>query len=153
MYVPARNAIIAAEGSLSDDEAESERLKALRRSGIVLDDDAVINAWEHGEEKKYIPLRAVRGKISPETVASAERLGVLERHIKKDLTAMAKELRSGSIAADPYYRTQQENACLNCDYFDACHFADGENGESCRYTPKLSPEKVWAMMEGGGSDE
>ena len=84
--------------------------------------------------------------------ASAERLGLLDRHIKKTLAGMAKQLRQGSIAADPFYRGQQENACLNCDYFDACHFSDGENGESCRYTPKLSAEKVWALMEEGDAN-
>ena len=47
----------------------------------------------------------------------------------------------------------KENACLNCDYYDACHFSQGENGESCRYTPKLSGEKVWALLDGGGENE
>ena len=62
---------------------------------------------------------------------------------------MAAELKHGSIAADPYYRTQQENACLNCDYFAACHFADGENGEAVRKMPKLAATKVWSILEGG----
>ena len=61
---------------------------------------------------------------------------------------MASQLRHGSISADPYYRNQQENACLHCDYFNICHFSDGENGESCRFQPKLSAESVWNMMEG-----
>ena len=60
---------------------------------------------------------------------------------------MARELRSGSIAADPYYRTQEETACGRCDYYDACHFSDGENGESVRRQPTLSPERVWAMID------
>ncbi len=65
---------------------------------------------------------------------------------------MAEQLRAGSIAADPFYRSQQENACLNCEYYDACHFSDGENGEQSRYMPRLSADKVWTMMEQGGDD-
>ena len=77
---------------------------------------------------------------------SAEKLGLLARHVQKTLTEMASQLNSGSIAADPYYRSQQENACLNCDYFDACHFSQGENGESCRFQQRIAPEKVLELM-------
>ena len=83
----------------------------------------------------------------PDSIASVEKLGVLNRHIEKTLRQMAAGLRRGSIAADPYYKSQQENACLNCDYFEACHFSDGANGEKCRYTPKLKAEQVWQLME------
>ena len=80
-------------------------------------------------------------------LASAEQLGQLAGHVRRTLTGMARQLRRGSIAADPYYRSQQENACLNCDYFDACHFADGENGESCRFQSRLTDGKVWGALE------
>ena len=120
--------------------------------GLVREDAARIEAWERGDDKRYIPVKFRAGKPSADSLASAERLGLLDRHIKKTLAGMAKQLRQGSIAADPFYRGQQENACLNCDYFDACHFSDGENGESCRYTPKLSAEKVWALMEEGDAN-
>ena len=82
-----------------------------------------------------------------DSVADTEKLGVLNRHIEKSLRQMAASLRQGSIAADPYYRSQQENACLNCEFYEACHFSEGANGENCRFQPRLSVEKVWAMME------
>lgn len=150
MYVPARAALLSVSGRLSAEEAEAGRRNELRRSGLVLDDAALIEAWEHGEDKRYIPLRVSRGKVSAETVATAERLGLLQRHIEKELREMAAQLRAGSISADPFYRSQQENACLTCDYYDACHFSDGENGEQSRYMPRLSADKVWTMMEQGG---
>ena len=65
---------------------------------------------------------------------------------------MAGELHRGSIAADPYYRSQQESACLRCDYLEACYFSDGEGGESCRYLPKLSDFKVFTLLDGEGSE-
>jgi ATP-dependent helicase/nuclease subunit B len=149
MYIPARNAMVSLEHAPEEDEAEKKRLAEIRRSGMVLDDEALMNAWELGDEKLYIPVKFRSGKPSADSVASLERMGTLEKHIKKTLGGMARQLRQGSIAADPYYRSQQENACFNCDYYDACHFSEGQSGESCRYMPKLSTEKVWALMEGG----
>ena len=134
-------------------ELQEKRREEIRRSGLVLEDMELLEAWEQGEDKQYIPVKFRSGKPSAESLASLERMGILRRHIERSLRGMARQLRQGSIAADPYYRSQQENACLNCDYYDACHFSQGENGESCRYTPKLSGEKVWALLDGGGENE
>ena len=149
MYVPARNDMTAADIALEGEEAERQRKKTVRRSGFVLDDPALIEAWERGTEKEYIPLRMNRSQVNRETVANAEQIGALARRVKTTLSDMAKELRRGSIAADPYYKSQQENACMTCDYFDACHFDHGENGESFRFMPGKKPEEVWGPEEGG----
>lgn len=146
MYVPAKNAMLSASREPDDADAEKKRLDEKRRSGILLDDAELMEAWENGEDKRYIPVRFT-GRKNPEAVASAERLGLLLRHITGSLTEMAGQLRQGNIAADPFYRSQQENACLNCDYFDVCHFESGQNGESCRYMPKLKPDEVWRRLE------
>ena len=148
MYVPARSVILPVSRDCGDEEAQRLRLDGVKRSGVVLDEAEVIEAWEHGEDKKYIPIRMRYGKPTPDSLMTAERLGLLSRHIGKTLTNMARQLNSGSIAADPYYRSQQENACLNCDYFDACHFSQGENGESCRFQQKIPADKVIEMLEG-----
>ena len=147
MYVPARNVMLSASRDEADEELETKRAEEARRSGIVLDDPAVKEAWEHGEDKRYIPIRFHYGKPTADSIASAERLGLLGKHIREKLTEMAAQLRQGSISADPYYRSQQENACLNCDFSDACHFTDGQNGERCRYMPKLGADQVWDMLE------
>ena len=150
MYVPARNALLSLPRDLDEEETEKKRGEELRRSGLVLDEPGLIEAWEHGEDKRYIPLKFRGGKVREDSLATAERLGLLSRHIRGTLAGMAGELHRGSVAADPYYRSQQENACLNCEYFAACYFSDGENGESSRYMPKLSENKVWGLLEGGG---
>ena len=148
MYVPARNAMLSAQRDMDDAELAGKLGEAKRRSGLVLDDAELMEAWERGADKQYIPVKFKNGSPGADGVASLARMGLLARHIKKSLGEMAEQLRQGSIAADPYYRGQQENACVNCDYFDACHFADGENGESCRYLARLKPDKVWSMLEG-----
>ena len=130
MYVPARNVLLAADEDIDEAEAESRRLKELRRSGFVLNESELIEAWEKGEDKRYIPVSVSKtGADAAEPLLSAERIGQLAQHVRFCLGEMARELHRGSIAADPYYRSQKEDACLNCDYYAACQFADGENGE------------------------
>ena len=149
MYIPARSPMLAAGSRPDDGEVDAARSRELRRSGLLLDDPALMEAWEHGQDKRYIPVKLSRGKPVADALASAERLGLLSRHIQKELKGMARQLRRGSIAADPYYRSAQENACLSCDYFSACHFAEGEGGEKSRYLAKLTTEEVWKRMEEG----
>lgn len=153
LYVPARAPVMSADAELSDSELEEKRTKELRRSGIILNEPAVIAAMEHSETPKYIPVEFKKSGAVGESLVTAERLGVLARHIDKTLCEMARQLRRGSIAADPYYAGQQETACINCDYFDACHFRDGENGETLRQTPHLPATKVWSKLEGGEENE
>ena len=147
MYIPARSPMLSADRHTDAQILDTERAKELRRSGLILNDAALQEAWEKGADKRYIPIRLRYGKPVADSLASAEQLGLLSRNIKKQLKGMAGQLRGGSIAADPYYRSQRENACLHCDYFDACHFAEGENGERSRVLTKLSAEEVWAKME------
>ena len=147
MYIPARSPMLSADRRESDETLKAMREKELRRSGLLLDDAALQEAWEHGEDKRYIPVKLSRGKSAPEALASAERLGLLSRRIKSELRGMAGQLRAGSIAADPYYRSGGENACLNCPYAAACQFVDGRNGEKCRFLVKLSADEVWKKME------
>ena len=152
LYVPARDKVISEDFDITDEELEKKRGAGLRRSGLILNDPVVIAAMEHSDKPKYIPVAFKKTGADGDALVSAEQLGVLAKHIDKTLCEMASELRGGSIAADPYYAGQQETACINCDYFDACRFRDGENGESMRITPHLKATKVWNVLEGGEID-
>ena len=152
LYIPAKDVVISSGTRLSDEALEKERSGRVKRSGLILDNPGVINAMEHGEDPKYIPVKFKNGVPQGDALVSAERLGLLARHIDDTLRSMAAELRRGSIAADPYYRAQQECACANCDYVEACRFTDGENGEHMRPTPRLAATKVWNILEGGGEN-
>jgi len=149
MYIPARDVMLSSNTDLSDEELSAKRAREVRRSGMLLDDMAVINAMENSEEPRYIPVTFKKGVPTGDALASAERFGLLAKHINKTLCDMARELHRGSICADPFYRSQQENACNQCDYFAACHFVSGENGESYKHTPNLEASKVWNILEGG----
>ena len=146
LYVPARDVLVSAPGDLTDEEIRKKRLSQLRRSGLVL--DGTLDAMEHGENT-YIKLRSPRGEGAGVTLATAEELGLLSRHVRDTLLDMARELRAGSIACDPYFRTQQDTACMRCDFYDICHFTPGTGSDRHRVLQKLAPETVWQFLKGG----
>mgnify|MGYP006956166341 FL=1 len=61
---------------------------------------------------------------------------------------IARELSAGNIAADPFWRGPEKNACLYCDYAAACHFEEGRGGDCRRYLPNLDGKAFWASIEG-----
>ncbi|MGI6028036.1 MAG: PD-(D/E)XK nuclease family protein [Candidatus Heteroscillospira sp.] len=144
LYVPARDSIVAAEGELTDEQLTALRGKEKRRSGLVLSDEKVIEAMEHGEDTKYLPVTFKNGKPTGDALASAEELGCISRFLDDTLLRLTRELKAGSIEADPYYRSQQENACLWCDYQDACFFSEGRDRRN--FATKLKNREAYERM-------
>ena len=98
---------------------------------------------ERGGELRYLPVKY--NKLDPGAVASAARLGELSRHVDRTLRALAAEMKSGSIEADPWFRSQTANACRNCDWAEACLY--DEERDSRRCLMKMKPEEFWARLE------
>ncbi len=144
LYVPARDVLLSAKGELDPAEIVAEKARQSRRSGLLLDDPAVIGAMEHGDAPRYLPVTFKNGAPCSDSLASAEKLGALSRHIYTQLGALARELRGGSIAADPWFRSQTENACRFCDYAAACHFDEAE--DRIRYLRRMRSGEVWEKL-------
>jgi len=148
LYVPAFHKNVVGQDNLTDEQIAKEQRKKHMRSGLILQDDAVIEAMESGENYEFIPVAVKkRGSDVPEALATAQQLGVLAKHIDKTLQDLAAELKGGSIAASPYYKNKQKNACGYCQYKEVCCFEDGQREESYRYLPDIPAGKVWQMME------
>ena len=146
LYVPARDVLLSTPEKLSEEEIVKEKSKKLRRSGLLLSDTEVLRAMEHSDAPQYLPVRLNReGEYAGDALATASMLSALSRYIESLLGKMAGELRRGSIAADPWFRSENENACLNCDYFDACHF--DENAEGWHYKAGVKAPEFWQRLE------
>ena len=144
LYVPARDKLVSAQ-CRDDEQAQKKRSDALRRSGLLLSDAAVLEAMEHGGQPMYLPVKYDGdGAAAGAALASAEQLGALSRHIELLLSRMAGELRHGGIAADPWFRSAAENACATCDFRDACHF--DEETDRRRVLEKLKAPEVWQRI-------
>ena len=149
LYVPAFHKNIVGQENLTDEEIAAQQQKKHMRSGLLLGEDAVLEAMEHGDEHRFIPVTVKkRGSSVPDALASAQQLGVLAGHIERTLQRLASELKGGNIDAAPYYKNGQTNACQYCNYKDTCNFEHGKCGESHRFRPDLPTEQVWSMMEG-----
>ena len=152
LYVPARDVLLPAQERLSDEEIVKKKAAQARRSGLLLQDSAVLEAMEHGPELRYLPVRLNRaGEYAGDALATAQQLAELSRHVDGILTRMAGELRRGSIAADPWFHSESENTCLYCDYYDACRFDEKTDG--WRYRTRLKAPEFWEKLEAGGRPE
>lgn len=147
LYLPARDAIIKGSRSMSDDAWRKQLDKELTRSGLVLSDPAVLDAMEEPGEKGYrfLPLKVSKstGEISGEALATAEQLGKLGGHIQKVLGEICEEIAQGNIAADPFWRGPEKNACRYCDYAQACHFEEGRGGDGKRWLASVKSREFW----------
>lgn len=152
LYLPAREAVIRAGRSISDGELQKRVDKELTRSGLVVDDRRVLDAMEPQGPGGYrfLPLRVSGGQVTGEALASAERLGKLGRHVRRVLEDICRELAGGNIAADPFWRGPDKNACRFCDYAAACHFEPGRGGDCKRWLPGLDADTFWGQIEEEG---
>ena len=147
-YVPAKSRYISMDVQPTEEEIARKRGEELKRSGIVLSEGDVPQAWETSAEKLYSPLKYNKKTGEPEGsgLATQEQFELLYGHIRKRLGEMAAQVRAGSIAADPYEKTSAETPCRFCDYAASCGFTDGENGEAKREMKTLSTDQVWEMI-------
>lgn len=153
LYAPAREVLLSESRYVTDSELEKNRVKNLKRSGLILNDETVIEAMEHGDSKIYLPIKTAKdGSFTGDSLASAEQLGILAKHIDKVLLDISKEIFSGDVSADPYYRSQIDNSCMYCDYFHACHYSESRDGKYRELTKLKSPD-VWLNLQKEAEDE
>ena len=148
LYMPAREIFLNASRSSSEEAIERERAKGLRRHGLLLSDEDVIEALEHGKEPKYIPVKFGKdGMPTGDSIADIEQFGALSRHIDRLLLEMGGSLRRGDISAEPYYKSTMDNACVYCDYYEACRFGEDKNDRR-KYASKLKSIDAWKEIYG-----
>ena len=154
LYLPARDEILPAERGISQEALQKEREKTLKRSGLLLEDPAVLQAMEHEAltEPHYLPLRISKDGNLSGSLASAARLGKLGTYVDKLLGQISDELRSGNIDADPCCHSEEDSQCRFCDWVSACQFRDGRDRDRLRYILPVKPEEFWKELEEGGGD-
>ncbi len=144
LYIPARDSIISKDKYLTDEEILLEKNKEKKRSGLILFDEEIIEAMEHGETKKFIPVTIKKGEIKGDNLATAERMQTLSEHVEKVLKDMATELKNGSIDAQPFYKNETDNYCIFCEYSTTCNF--NEKKDKRRYITKKKTDEAWIIM-------
>ncbi len=146
LYVPAREITTRGTRLMAEEDRLAKVNKELTRSGLVLDDPDVLEAMEHAGPKglRFLPLKVKKdGTITGSALASAENLGRLGKHIQKILNDIGKELAEGSIASDPFWKGEQKNACMFCDYAAACQFEERRGTDCRRWLRHMEAPDFW----------
>ena len=156
LYVPVRDELPEAARDTDEDTLRALRDKALRRSGLLSDDMELIEAMEHGLEGdgRFLPvsIKVKKGEDAPlftakSAVADLEKFGRLARYTHKKLLEMGKELRAGSVTADPCKKDKQSSYCDWCEFRAACRF-DETAGDKARWLQHLTDEEFWQQVGG-----
>ena len=146
LYIPAKDSIISASGDMPDEELAKEKTKTLKRSGLILDNLEIIRAMENSESPEYIPVNFKKdGSIDSENTADSEKFKALHAHVDRRLLELSENLRNGNIDAVPYYKGEQENACLYCPYVSVCRFDEVQDKR--HYLSKVKQNDFWRMLE------
>ena len=147
LYHPAKDPILSMSRNSTDSAIAAQRLKEQRRSGLLLDDAAVLQAMEHGAPAQavYLPVGSRKDGTLTGSLATAEQLGKLGRHVDRVLRQIAGEIRRGNISADPCAYGAEKDACTYCPYRTVCCF--DERYDRHRYLQKTDEKDFWQMMD------
>ena len=156
LYVPVRDELPDAPRDVDEDALRAMRDKALRRSGLLSDDMKLLEAMEHGLEGdgRFIPvtIKTKKGEDEPtlaakSAVADLAKFGRLARYTHEKLLEMGRELRGGSVTADPCKKDKNSSYCDWCEFRAACRF-DETAGDKARWLRHLSDEDFWQQVGG-----
>lgn len=147
LYIPARDNMLSMDGPSDGEKTEKARNKELKRSGLVLNDEDVLEAMERGMPKRFVPVSANKDGVLKGSIADIQQFDLLMQHVEATLTELTKQIREGNIDAQPWYRNASSNGCNYCAYREACHFENGNQKDSVRYMKKYDDQEIWNRIE------
>lgn len=142
-YFPARAPYLSAEGKLDEESAQKERDSLWKRRGLLLQDEAVLQAMEPGETPSRSYTIKKDGTISGD-LADREQLKKLKRFIFRVLSDMVEDIASGNVEPNPYTRGTSHNACAFCPYGTICHEADVAGRRNYK---AMNAQRFWEEVE------
>ncbi len=135
---------IVSSSSYDWDAIQAMRKNALRMSGLLLDDDEVLEAMdaESNGKSEAFPFEkqiSADGTIykgsSPENLATLENFDALFSRVKKVIAAFVSEMKQGHMDICP--QASDESPCLFCDYLSVC------GGHEAQKVPPLDKKNPW----------
>ncbi len=128
LYTGARIADTTCDTPAEAEEFVGQLGRALKRSGLLLDDSDVLRAMDKELSGRYIPVKLDKnGEMtgaSRKSLASLERMGELVGELHDVICRIAQELREGEAAARPRDGGKPNRACEFCDMRAVCRSAE-----------------------------
>ena len=148
-YFPARVPVMSADGRLTDEEAQKQRLKEWKRRGLLLDDEWVLQAMEPGDNPARLCYATRKDGTRTGDLAGREQLRLLKRYIYRVLATLVNDIASGNVKANPYTRGTSHNACAFCPYGAVCHRDEVENRRNYK---AMTAQRFWDEIGKGEKD-
>jgi len=143
-YFPARAPYLSADGSLEEAEAEKLRQREWKRRGLLLKDEAVLQAMEPGQKAARMDYSVKKDGTLSGDLADREQMKLLEGYIFRYLGRLVEDIASGNVTPNPYTRGSRHNACAFCPYGSICH---KETVEGRRNYKTMSAQRFWEDVE------
>lgn len=138
MYMPAKLQV-------TSQDAEKESRK---RSGLILEEPQVLEAMEHSEKSRFLPVSGRKGL--GDYVVSREKMEQLRQFTESKMGEAVDHILSGDFSANPFYRGRSKDPCSYCDYLEVCQ--RDPQFRRTHYHEEMTPEDFWKKM-GDGNDE
>ena len=143
-YFPARAPYLSAEGRLDEESAQKERSAGWKRKGLLLNDEAVLQAMEPGDTpRRMCYTRKKDGSLSGD-LADREQLKKLKNFVFHVLSNMVDDIASGKVEPNPYTRGTSHNACSFCPYGPVCHQAEVPGRRSYK---AMNAQRFWEEVD------
>lgn len=154
LYMPARRADVKGDRNAPPDSVETEKAKKMRMNGLILDRPEAVVGMERDGAGIFIPAKFQVEKDetgntvscrfdAASSIASLEKLGLLENHVENILRRMGKMLNSGDISAIPINGSGYD-PCRYCSYSSVCGH---EPSDKVERIADFDKKQVWERLE------
>ncbi len=143
-YFPARAPYLPAEGKLDDPAAQAQRKPTWKRKGLLLQDEAVLQAMEPGETPQRMSYSVRKDGTLSGDLADREQLRALKAYVFRVLAELVEEIASGNVDPNPYTRGTSHSACDYCPYGAVCH---KEQVAGRRNYKTMTAQRFWEEIE------
>ena len=143
-YFPARAPYLSSDGKLEGEEAEKERRSLWKRKGLLLRDEAVLQAMEPGEAPQRMSYSVKKDGTLSGDLADREQLKLLEGYVFHILAGMVEDIASGNVEPNPYTRGSSHNACAFCPYGAVCHESQVPGRRNYK---AMTAQRFWEELE------
>ena len=132
-YFPARVPYTTVQGQGDEKTIREERKKNWQRSGLLLEDRAVLEAMEPEDGERKVLSKTFR--------ADREQMKMLRRFVFERLKDCVEDVASGCVEPDPYIRRNVFDPCQFCPYGAMCQ------AEEKRDFKGISQKEFWETVE------
>ena len=147
-YFPARAPYLRVDGRLDAEDAQEERKAQWKRKGLLLRDDAVLQAMEPGETPQRMCYSVKKDGTLSGDLADREQLKLLEKYVFRVLAGMVEDIASGNVEPNPYTRGSSHNACAFCPYGAVCHESQVPGRRNYK---TMTAQRFWEELEKEGN--